>query len=391
MQVNKIPIGLLNPAAYNPRKDLQPGDPEYEKLKRSMQEFGYVEPIVWNKRTGNIVGGHQRYKVLLDMGMSEVDCVVVDLDETKEKALNLALNKIQGDWDYPKLKDLLQELDTGEFDIELTGFDMVEIEDLMTQFYIPEEKKENKPKVEFKHDFTLEPEILEEIKQSRIFFTFSGGKDSSVTAYIMIPILKEMGKDFELIFVDTGVEIPSVSEYAVRFAEHYGAKLKIVKNGPDFFEYYEKKKRWPSAIFRDCIEALINTPADKYIFNKVGKDEKFIIIRGGRAKQTTNRSKGEKFYSLKQGKREIKLLNPLFDLSDEAFERYKRQLEEEFGLWEGYAKGFQRTACWCCPFQTKQQYETIKKELPFLWAVLERKAKEWEFQGETSLEKYIRG
>ena len=136
MQVDKIPIGQLNPATYNPRKDLQPGDPEYEKLKRSMQEFGYVEPIVWNKRTGNIVGGHQRYKVLLDMGMSEVDCVVVDLDETKEKALNLALNKIQGDWDYLKLKDILQELDTGEFDLELTGFDMDEIEDLMTQYHI---------------------------------------------------------------------------------------------------------------------------------------------------------------------------------------------------------------------------------------------------------------
>jgi ParB-like chromosome segregation protein Spo0J len=134
MEIRKIPIEQLNPAAYNPRKDLQPGDPEYEKLKRSMQEFGYVEPIVWNRRTGNIVGGHQRYKILLDMGMSEVDCVVVDLDETKEKAMNLALNKIQGDWDYGKLKDLLQELDTGEFDLELTGFDMEEIEDLMTQF-----------------------------------------------------------------------------------------------------------------------------------------------------------------------------------------------------------------------------------------------------------------
>ena len=134
MQVTKIPIAQLKPAAYNPRKDLQPGDPEYEKLKRSMQEFGYVEPIVWNKRTGNIVGGHQRYKVLLDMGMQEVDCVVVDLDERKEKALNLALNKIQGDWDDLKLKDLLQELDTGDFDIELTGFDMDEIEDLMAQF-----------------------------------------------------------------------------------------------------------------------------------------------------------------------------------------------------------------------------------------------------------------
>ena len=139
MEIRKIPIEKLNPAAYNPRKDLQPGDPEYEKLKRSIQEFGYVEPIVWNKRTGNIVGGHQRYKVLLDTGAQEIDCVVVDLDDAKEKALNLALNKIQGDWDYLKLKDLLQELDTGEFDLEITGFDMGEIEDLMTQFHVPGE------------------------------------------------------------------------------------------------------------------------------------------------------------------------------------------------------------------------------------------------------------
>jgi len=136
MIIQKIPTDQINPAAYNPRKDLQPGDPEYEKLKRSMQEFGYVEPIVWNERTGNIVGGHQRLKVLIDMGMQEVDCVVVDLDEAKEKALNLALNKIQGDWDYAKLKDLLEELDTGAFDIELTGFDMDEIEDLVTQYHI---------------------------------------------------------------------------------------------------------------------------------------------------------------------------------------------------------------------------------------------------------------
>ena len=139
MNIRKIPIDQINPAAYNPRKDLQPGDPEYEKLKRSMQEFGYVEPIVWNKRTGNIVGGHQRYKVLLDMGAQEIDCVVVDLDETKERALNIALNKISGEWDLPKLKDLMQELDTGEFDIELTGFGMDEIEDLMTQFHVPGE------------------------------------------------------------------------------------------------------------------------------------------------------------------------------------------------------------------------------------------------------------
>jgi DNA modification methylase len=138
MEIRKIPIEKLNPAAYNPRKDLQPGDPEYEKLKRSMQEFGYVEPIVWNKRTGNIVGGHQRYKVLLDMGMQEVDCVVVDLDETKEKALNLALNKIQGDWDENKLAELMAELDVSAFDVSLTGFDVPEIDELLNQWYSKE-------------------------------------------------------------------------------------------------------------------------------------------------------------------------------------------------------------------------------------------------------------
>ena len=139
MEIRKVSIDLIKPAEYNPRKDLQAGDEEYEKLKRSLQEFDLVEPLVWNERTGNLVGGHQRFKVLLDRGDKEVDVSVVNLSLEKEKALNVALNKIQGDWDYPKLKDLLQELDTGEFDLEITGFDMVEIEDLMTQFHVPEE------------------------------------------------------------------------------------------------------------------------------------------------------------------------------------------------------------------------------------------------------------
>lgn len=67
MRIEKIDILKLNPAKYNPRKDLKPGDPEYEKLKQSIKKFGVVEPIVWNKRSGNIVGGHQRYKILKNM------------------------------------------------------------------------------------------------------------------------------------------------------------------------------------------------------------------------------------------------------------------------------------------------------------------------------------
>ena len=130
MDIRKIPVKELNPAKYNPRKNLKPGDPEYEKLKRSIKEFGYVEPIVWNRRTGNIVGGHQRYKVLLDLGYSEVDCVVLDIDEQKEKALNVALNKITGEFDIPLLTDLLKDINDSGFDVSLTGFDADEIDTL---------------------------------------------------------------------------------------------------------------------------------------------------------------------------------------------------------------------------------------------------------------------
>lgn len=120
----------LLPADYNPRKDLKPGDAEYEKLKRSLETFGYVEPVIWNKTTGRVVGGHQRLKVLMDMGMTEIHCVVVELSEEKEKALNVALNKISGEWDNDKLALLIADLQGEDFDVSLTGFEAAEIDAL---------------------------------------------------------------------------------------------------------------------------------------------------------------------------------------------------------------------------------------------------------------------
>ncbi|WP_286945817.1 site-specific DNA-methyltransferase [Acetobacterium sp. UBA5834] len=130
MDIQKIPVKKIKHAKYNPRKNLKPGDAEYEKLKRSIKEFGYVEPVIWNQRTGNIVGGHQRFKVLTQLGEKEVDCVVMDMDDEKEKALNVALNKVSGDWDMPLLTDLLKDLDDSGFDLSLTGFDLAEINEL---------------------------------------------------------------------------------------------------------------------------------------------------------------------------------------------------------------------------------------------------------------------
>ena len=142
MTIEKIPAARLNPAAYNPRKDLKPGDREYEKLKRSIAEFGYVEPVIWNIQTGNVVGGHQRLKVLVDMGQTEIDCVVVDLDLRREKALNVALNKIQGDWDEEKLASLMAEFDATDFDVSLTGFEAGEVDALLNRFYSHEAQED---------------------------------------------------------------------------------------------------------------------------------------------------------------------------------------------------------------------------------------------------------
>jgi DNA modification methylase len=133
MDIRKIAVSRLNPAKYNPRKDLQPGDPEYEKLLRSVEEFGYVEPIIWNEKTGRIIGGHLRFKVLKQLGFTEIDCVVVNLDEQREKALNIALNKIGGEFDAPKLADLLQDLEKSGFNLDITGFEIPEIDKLYQQ------------------------------------------------------------------------------------------------------------------------------------------------------------------------------------------------------------------------------------------------------------------
>lgn len=143
MIIRKVPVTDINPAEYNPRKDLKPGDPAYEKLKRSMTEFGYVEPIIWNEETGNIVGGHQRYKVLVAEGHKEVECVIVKMSPEREKALNVALNKVTGDWEFEALADLIKDLEAQDFDVTLTGFDAAEIEDLFSQVHDKDAKEDD--------------------------------------------------------------------------------------------------------------------------------------------------------------------------------------------------------------------------------------------------------
>lgn len=119
-----IPVNQIKRAPYNPRIDLTPEMPEYEAIKRSFEEFGYVTSMTLNGRTGNLVGGHQRLKILVDeFGVTEVDVDVVYLSLSDEKLLNIALNKTGGDWDTQALAELLGELKAADADVSLTGFD----------------------------------------------------------------------------------------------------------------------------------------------------------------------------------------------------------------------------------------------------------------------------
>jgi len=134
LRIETIPVSQINPAPYNPRVALTPGDPEYQKLARSLDEFGLVEPLVWNRRTGALVGGHQRFAVLVAQGKSEIPVSVVDLPVEREKALNLALNKITGRWDEDKLAQLLHDLSTvPDFDLAITGFELPEARSLIAE------------------------------------------------------------------------------------------------------------------------------------------------------------------------------------------------------------------------------------------------------------------
>ena len=146
MEIKELPLKELKPAAYNPRKKLKKGDKEYEKIKQSLLKFGYVDPIIVNEDL-TVIGGHQRLTVLKDLDYETAKCVIVDLPKEDEKALNIALNKITGQWDEALLADLLLDLQESDFNLDLTGFEPPEIDDILSNVH-DKELSENEFDVE---------------------------------------------------------------------------------------------------------------------------------------------------------------------------------------------------------------------------------------------------
>ena len=140
-ELKVLPVSVLKPAEYNPRKKLKKGDKEYEKIRNSIEEFGFADPLVVNADM-TIIGGHQRLTVAMDLGYTEVPCAVVDVDKVREKALNIALNKITGAWDEQMLADLLTDLKEADYDLDWTGFDAAEVDALFSNIYDKQVKED---------------------------------------------------------------------------------------------------------------------------------------------------------------------------------------------------------------------------------------------------------
>lgn len=141
-ELKMLPVSVLKPAEYNPRKKLKPGDKEYEKIKNSIEEFGFADPLVVNSDM-TIIGGHQRLTVALELGYTEVPCAVVDIDKVREKALNIALNKITGAWDENLLAQLMEDIQNSDFDLGKTGFDPPEIDQLFSKLHSKDVEEDN--------------------------------------------------------------------------------------------------------------------------------------------------------------------------------------------------------------------------------------------------------
>ena len=184
MDFEQINITDIVPAPYNPRTI---SSRDKEKLRNSLEEFGLVDPIVINLKNNQIIGGHQRYDAILDqylldgdfdkklnlIRLGDIGWVFTETeltisDENAEKALNIALNKISGEWDFEKLEEVFNDLQVDDYDVDLTGFDNEELMDLNINF--PDKLSETLTETETTEDEYIETDdITVTVKKGEIY------------------------------------------------------------------------------------------------------------------------------------------------------------------------------------------------------------------------------
>lgn len=118
--IRMVPLASIKSASHNPRFIRRPN---FVALANSLERYGLVQPLVWNERSGQLVGGHQRLKHLRKAGVKDVPVAVVDLLEEDERALNLVLNSpfVAGEFNVQEVNAILADL---KLDTILAGLNL---------------------------------------------------------------------------------------------------------------------------------------------------------------------------------------------------------------------------------------------------------------------------
>jgi 3'-phosphoadenosine 5'-phosphosulfate sulfotransferase (PAPS reductase)/FAD synthetase len=358
LRVKYVPIGDVRPYEDNPRRN----DGAVRAVVNSLREFGWKQPVVVDA-DGTIIAGHTRYKAALALEMTHVPVVVAsDLTPEQCAAYRLADNRTAelAEWDAELLA---QELDgLADLDMSQFGFDSGETltgADIDALFDDGGGDRVDVPDISM--DGIDLGDVLDGV--THVYWSFSGGRDSTLALVSTYKTFRDMGKACQVLFVSSGCEFPDLEVHVRRVCKSLDADLVVLRPDYNFLTEYADKGRFPNPVYMDCVERLINRPIDTYVKSQIG-DEPYILVRGGKASQKTSRSKTARLQRVK-GKPSQTIYNPAYDYTEE-------QLSTDIPIWRGYEEGFDRTACWCCPFQKKNQWDALRKCYPLLWDEMRR-------------------
>jgi len=359
LKVQYVPLEKLRPWVQNPRRN----DENVAGIVKSIQAFGYTNPILARRENGEIIAGHARLKALLQLGAKEAPVIYLNLSEVDAHTYALFDNKSVENvpWDESLLADVLVELDQLNVDLDLTGFDKLEIEDLIHDV---DEKGfrtgEGHLRPSGDGKFLLTDEKRAGFARYQNFILdFSGGRDSTLALAWIAEHFP--GRNIYPVFVDPGVEFPGMSAHVAEVCEHFHVEPVFLKSKLDWWSWLRKEGQWPSLLYRPCQHKFIF--AETSAFRKQFSKEDTLLLDGSRASQAVRGSKKTKTSAVGSCPG-YSAYHPCFDLTDE--QAAEILAETKAPLWEGYSRGFVRTACWCCPGQCSAQALALQENYPGL-------------------------
>ena len=362
MKVTKVKISNLKSHPENPNTH---PDNQLKELQNSLDQFEQVKNIVvWQ---GKVIAGNGLMEAARLQNRTEIEVQdVSDWPEEKAISFMIADNRLQelAVMDNNILSGLITNIDEP---FNIPGVDADYLDSIDFGADVSEEKKDTDNVETMEIDEVIQSKID---KADNIIYQFSGGRDSTLAILKTIELVRD--KNPLAVYVDTGSEFPDLLYFIYNFCNEHDLRLQVLHPKKNFFEIYGEKKQFPDTVFRDCISRLINNPVNDFYLST----ENPLIIRGGRSKQKTSRSKSNVYQEISKGKKTIKLLNPLYSLSNDEYDSDISKVS----VWPGYSNGFIRTACWCCPFQREPQWEALRINYPLLWSAMFDLYKSWTFK-----------